>query len=52
MQCIGQPKVQRWISFTIPQMFRIWGLQSQVIVHLMLALTALVNVVKTSLVGS
>ena len=43
---------QRWISFPIPQMFRIWGLQCQVIVRLMFILTALVNVVKTSLVGS
>ena len=43
---------QRWISFPIPQMFRIWGLQCQVIARLMFILTALVNVVKTSRVGS
>ena len=43
---------QRWILFPIPQMFRIWALQCQVIARLMFILTALVNVVKTSLVGS
>ena len=37
---------QRWISFPIPQMFRIWGLQCQVIARLMFILRALVNVVK------